>query len=125
MGLKQNLITQIENTVFMDFLLKNGREVSKQVVNFDVIIPESIEQSMICSITVWGSISYKHISVSASELKEMTVQIEHVVKRALERYKQDEILERKANKFLDVVKDFLAPEKLYLFTQKDSQIKEI
>lgn len=126
MGLKQTLITSIENTIFIDFLLKNGREISSQKVLFDVILPESLEQHMTCVITVWGAISFSHISVEISELREMREQINHAVKRTLERYKEAEKLEKSSNKFIDFIKsEFLAPEKLYFFkTQIYPQLRE-
>lgn len=123
MGFKETIKNKVENTIFLDFLLKNGSVINGKTLKFDVIIPEDINQSMTCSITVWGSISFSNISVDRQTLKEMQLQVAHVVNIAIAEEKQ---ANKGADNFIKTIKEVCkAHQKLYIFkTQIYPQMKE-
>ena len=117
MGIKQTLITNMENTIFIDFLLKNGREKTAQKVEFDVIIPETLDQQMTCSVTVWGAVSFEHVSIDINVLNEMKTQIKHVALKSLETEKN---LEKEAKNFVNKIKEIAnLHQKFYIFSKEN------
>lgn len=113
MGFKETIKNKVENTIFLDFLLKNGSVVNNKTLKFDVIIPEDLHQRMTCNITVWGAISFSHISVDVSTLNEMQVQVAHVVNIAIAEEKQTN---KGAEKFVDAIKKLCdSHQKFYVY----------
>lgn len=121
MGFKETIKNKVENTIFIDFLLKNGFAVNSKTIKFDVIIPESLNQHMTCSVTVWGSISFSHISVDMESLKEMKAQIDHVVKIAINEEKQ---ANKGADNFVNAIKKLCdAHQKFYVYFKDKNTMK--
>lgn len=121
MGFKETIKTKMENTIFIDFLLKNGQFINDKSIKFDVIIPEDVNQRMTCTVTVWGAISFSHISVDVATLKEMQVQVAHVAQIAIKEVKQEQKAEKGATSFVKTIQGLLEPQKLYIFKTNNSE----
>lgn len=120
MGFKETIKNKIENTIFIDFLLKNGQFINDKSVRFNVIIPEDLHQQMTCTVTVWGQVSFGYISVDIQALKEMQTQINHVAQIAIKEVKEEKKTEKGATSFVKTIQGLLEPQKLYIFKTNEN-----